>query len=65
MRKAYKYLFSKNFKGRITWETGYGWRGDIRIDLEQTEWSTVGWIPLTQGRIQERAPATRNEYSVP
>jgi hypothetical protein len=50
MRNAYKLLVGKP-EGKLPFaRTRRGWE-NIRIDLRETEWESVDWIHLAQGRI--------------
>jgi hypothetical protein len=41
-----------NMMEKITWMTGHTWKDNIKMDLKETGWRGMFWIPLAQ--IQEQ-----------
>jgi hypothetical protein len=54
-RKLYKVLVGKPEGKRPLGRPRRRWENGIRIDLRETDWEDVEWVPLAQDRDQWRA----------
>jgi hypothetical protein len=63
IRNEYKVLVGKPGGKRPLGKFRLRWEGNIKMHLMEVGWEDVGWIRLTEGRVQWRAVVNASKSS--